>query len=902
MELIEVSGKWYLSRDGEQHGPYDWKEVTHYVSTGNIEYSDMLWNESTGQWLQAGQIPGLFPGPMPVKKAGGKKTALIAFSFVLALLLVGAGLFAFFGDDFFGGDDGSAESPELPGLGEYRTKDPDEAFLVDTEEWGTLPANQIAIILEDGLGDEEAQEIAASLGANIVGEIELINFYQLETNSRSAAELYSDLSRAENFPGVETAMPNIPVFSRLEIEGRSCSPLNDPMYGGNGGRAYDMIGLQEAWDIIRATGVELNTTRVGVIDSSIYNQSGHQFSPELHLPDNDGRHPPGRVRTTPINSNRDLTSSLHTDSDGELELGGLGHGTAVTHVIGADPNGGTAGVAGILGENLEILVSTQGSGRYFSGTENPDNPVQWGNWTYRSLERMLEQVENGATVINLSWGPAQLGPQNQGGSDMMRKFLRIMNERHPDVVFVGAAGNSGQGIDGHNDYWGKDLPNLITVGALNHDGERAEVRDWYDQETLEQAYQQHLQAGSIDADTTFDQFVDSLQSGSNYAVPGGEVTLSASGTGVPIGVDPDGRTVTANGTSFSAPQVVAAAALIRSINPELNAADIKRILTESASREVDRDGNITEVPTSMGAGVLRVDNAVLQTINEMRAGPRDAPDYPKLPPLTREDLLGMSRVTLKAELIDENPSGGGKEWLVTASIGAVSPGGGTELELRTSGQGFFSGNTKQSIAAAGGEVSWRITALDENYVVRVFRSDTGGCAMLELFLVDLTGSWVGTWVLTDSLFFHMDPEEFMAQAEANVEGDIGLEGCEEAMASLGPAIILSIIEFFKSIQGVEVPLSMELTQQGLSGIYNGWLLIHLDQVVDDGSIEAAEKQYFTAVLEGSTLKIVIAEDDFITYFNGNVVSPDYLTGTFSTPVEIGNLMSGTWSAYRLGDE
>lgn len=732
------------------------------------------------QPAQCGQQPQYrqpAPPPQPAPKRPGRRTSpvIAAISVVIALVCLCVFVIVPGISQLTRGSGPS--SFVLHDVGEYAIKEPDTARLVPTEDWGPLPANQIGVVLSDGLGPADAERIAGELGARVVGEIEFFNMYQLENDGATEEDLRALLAAAAAAPGVKIAAPNIPVCSRTVVEGRDCTPLDDPMYSeGDNGRAYDMIGLQDAWDIIRASGVELNPTRVGVIDDVIYSESGHEFSTELHLPDADGTYPAGKVRTIPIDRNRDLSAVAHADPSGDLNMGGLGHGTGVAHVIAAEPGGGAAGVAGILGENLEMLVSVHGEGKTLvptpppapsgvptappdpgatSAPVPPPNPTVWKGYSHGMLERMLEQVQNGATVINLSWGPQFLGPKNAGDSAMMRNFLQIMHQRYPNVVFVGAAGNTGQAITGNNDFWGKNLPNLITVGALNHDGERAGPEDWNSREELETWYQYYLAKGTLPANTTYEQYVGLLLDGSNYATTGGEVTLSACGTGVPLGLTPDGETVTEHGTSFAAPQVVGAIALIRSINPELNAEQIKQILVETAAREVKRGDETHAVPENMGAGVLRVDEAVLRVINDMRAGDPEDPDYPKLPPLDRDALLGTSRVKLIAQLQPGGSERDGYEWVVTASISDAGPGG-TSLQLKPNGQGTVSGSTAQKVNAPG-QASWRILTADKHYSLHVSRADTGGCATLELALSDEIS---GVYTVSGSYSTKLDSSNF----------------------------------------------------------------------------------------------------------------------------------------------
>ena len=643
-------------------------------------------------------------------------------------------------------------------LGKYEIREPDPMALIYSEDWGTLPANQLALILDSDLGPKDAKRIAADLGCEIVGEIEILNFYQIENDGVTEEDLRALLAAAKAVAGVKIAAVNIPVFSRdpTVIEGEPCSPLNDPMYKeGDNGRSYEMIGLQEAWDFIRASEVDLNRVKVGVIDEAVYTKSGHEFSKELHLPDEDGKYPEGKVRTIALDKDRDLTDSEYKREDGSLIQGGLGHGTSVAHLIGAEANSGTSGIAAILGSNLELQVSTKGSGATAvpvlppaTGGENGDEPLPepadptvWQGFSYGILKGMLEQVKKGATLINLSFGPSSLGPENENSSDMMQNILEIMQERYPKVLFVAAAGNSNQAVDGKNDFWGKNLPNLITVGALNQDGGRAKADAWRDQTMLENLYQEFLADGSLAPDSSFDDMLDSLNVGSNFEGPGGEITLSACGSNVPVGLTPDGRTVLANGTSFAAPQVTSAAALIRSINPELSAADIKQILQETAAREVKRGDTVTDVPENMGAGVLRVDEAVLRVINDLRIAENKEP-------LTRELLSGASRVKLQA-------SGEGGNYALIAMIPAAMKAE-CELKIEVTGSHSMTGPPVQKVGA-GEEAGWQISLQDEEVFVRVSRLDNGACATLtlkatgesggEISPADLAGTWRGTMIM-----------------------------------------------------------------------------------------------------------------------------------------------------------
>ena len=600
-------------------------------------------------------------------------------------------------------------------------KDPDPEMMIESEVLGIVPANQVGIILAAGLTRQDAQKIATELGASVVGEIEFINFYQLETKDSTEDELLDSLEKASKIEGVELAFPNGAIFPQATIEGKSCSPLNDPIYTeGSNSLPYEMIGLQNAWDIIKASGVKLNKVRVGIMDTATYTKSDQGFSPELYFPDSKGEFPKGKVQIVPLDENKDLTNDAQTNPQtGDLIYGGLSHGTQMAHIIGADYSGGGAvGVTSIAGEDVSIVVTNTLINPYVKTPAqniDPNDITQYQGNTYTLLVDLKKQVENNVKVINLS-----LGDKNDATICQAYKlFFEKMNKDFPDVVFVASAGNNGQGADGTNHGpGGISVPNLITVGALDQDGDRAKVDNWVKEEDLQKWYQEDLADGSISKDMTYQAWKDSLPYGSNYATGNGEVTLSAVGTDVPVGLDPDGKSVTANGTSVAAPQVTGAIALIQSINPKLNAAEIKEILEDTAASEVERDGKKVEVPANMGGGILRVDDAVLRVINDMRTDQdENAVD------LKKEDLLAMFSIKLTA-------SGGPKEYAITASVSAVGPGG-TDITIETSGEGLLVGSTTQRISSPG-QVSWKLTKESDGYFIKVFRSDTGGCAFLNL--------------------------------------------------------------------------------------------------------------------------------------------------------------------------
>lgn len=572
-----------------------------------------------------------------------------------------------------------------PGKAEIADPNPEKSVASDT--WGEVVVNQVGVILKDGLTSSDAEKIAAKYEGKVLGEIELMNMYQLKVKAATEDELWGIMDAIAMTDGVEVVFPNIREYPMEGSSCEACSPFNDPTYGeGRSGVPYQVIGVKNAWDIIRASGVKLNNVHVGVMDDALYKGSD-EMSGNIEV---DG----------------DTTEQAETDDQGNIASGGYNHGTMVTHVIGANPdNGGVVGVAGKLGKNLKVTVTNmyKPGGGFKEAAPDPADPSQvaWQNgkaYTCNNFKNIINQIKNGATVINCSFGPDHPEPANKGISDAYKIFLQNVAQKYPDVIFVAAAGNENGGLDGSNySIGGHKLPNLITVGALNDDGTRANF--------------------------------------SNYATGDGEVTISAPGVKIPMAIGPDGKTVSASGTSFATPMVAAAAAMIRSINPKLSADEIKQILVDTAVPGVPGETQSMLIPDGMGAGVLAVDKAVLKVINDLRVA-------------NGEKALDEEQLKKLATIDGSVKNEGAGEFTVTATIEAVNEGG-TDITIELMGEGSVGGKTTQHLSSAG-SAEWSVTTIAGRPApsVKVSRLDTEAACQMSLETIDLAGQWDGNLVVT----------------------------------------------------------------------------------------------------------------------------------------------------------
>lgn len=61
---------WYVSRDGEQEGPFSSEQIRLLAETGDLKASDLVWKAGMLQWSSASEVPGLLtPPPLPSKSS-----------------------------------------------------------------------------------------------------------------------------------------------------------------------------------------------------------------------------------------------------------------------------------------------------------------------------------------------------------------------------------------------------------------------------------------------------------------------------------------------------------------------------------------------------------------------------------------------------------------------------------------------------------------------------------------------------------------------------------------------------------------------------------------------------------------------------------------------------------------
>ncbi|MCT2558503.1 S8 family serine peptidase [Tsuneonella sp. YG55] len=245
------------------------------------------------------------------------------------------------------------------------------------------------------------------------------------------------------------------------------------------------------------------------------------------------------------------------------------HGTNVGMIAAAARN--STGIMGIAFDATVIALRADEPGSCASSTSTTDGCVFKDRDIAAGIDRA---VAAGATVINLSLG---------GDAPSASLLNAVQRAVTAGVVIVVAAGNEGDGSDPAID---PNQPNPFAAGVRNAGGANVII------------------VGSVDDAGRFSSFSNRAGSQANWFLSAlGERVCCVYENGVlKVESGPSGNFVTVlSGTSFSAPQVAGAVALLKQAFPNLTGAQMVDILLRSA-----RDAGAIGIDTTYGRGILDI--------------------------------------------------------------------------------------------------------------------------------------------------------------------------------------------------------------------------------------------------------------------------------------------------------
>jgi subtilisin family serine protease len=302
----------------------------------------------------------------------------------------------------------------------------DENGTIEIEEGLWAARDQLLVLVDSSVERERVDELASTVGGEVVGQIPKIGVYQLLLPTETKEELLSATDELLAHAYVDSVAPNLITQYDGESDPEYCNATDDNHMNleGNERCAHEGVGYYQAsvlFDAIRPM-ISLNDVRIAVIDSGL----------------------------EPDTNQFDDIPILNLDNPGSDPIDDNGHGTIVAGVIAADDgDGGVNGIATrLLGpDKVQLVVGTGGT---LSGCV---------------LSMYRAGVDARSDVVNMSWGWKFETPTQwwEAVANVVVQPIRAA----PNTLFVAAAGNHGEevtllrppaGLSPNED-------NLITVGG-----------------------------------------------------------------------------------------------------------------------------------------------------------------------------------------------------------------------------------------------------------------------------------------------------------------------------------------------------------------------------------------------------------------------------------------------------
>jgi len=458
------------------------------------------------------------------------------------------------------------------------TRQSDPAMIV-TDGGAQYPANEVLLALFPGSGDSEAQQLAASFGGTIVGVIRDLNLYQVLTPTSSASELQALIDKVRASPPayLQAIGENLIMGTPQAQQPTDLENLANQPGGGDKVLAYEYMGVQRAWQLLRNASPPSTTTcrvsigpycevRVGLIDTGLDKQ--HQEFDMVRM---------GSSKKIDWIDTAGCTFDPKTNS---FDFAQCGHGTEDAGIIGASNRSGV----GLPYNPPEMNGILSGIPNYFlPGSNDSGYVLEPRNWNNANTHNQIAMTEGTLST-----------PQQAGAKTVLveRQILRdglsqekiiaydnldvpewsALFRRHPEALFVLPAGNFGTWVPV---YSGPptvclelpaciNLPNTISVLALDP-----------------RTHNRAIWIGTQEPSSDFGPAVEIAASGSYVYAP--QPTYSNL---LYSDVVATGRFC---GTSAAAPFVAGAAAMIEALNGQnLSGQDKKSLLLASAVPVTDQ--------------------------------------------------------------------------------------------------------------------------------------------------------------------------------------------------------------------------------------------------------------------------------------------------------------------------
>ena len=392
----------------------------------------------------------------------------------------------------------------------------EQARLLEVSDDGSaVVLNRVMVKMKPGYVHEDAQQLASSIGGEVVFEFRTFPGYVVDFDARTRNDLDHALAVLRADHRVAAAYPDMTIPS-------SQSPTTETIVNDGDGidaGAYFDTAIVHAWDEMNRMDPQVfSPVGIAVIDMDFP-------GPESH-PDEYRKYPVMRQEFESEIRVEDLVSPGYHDSEH--------HGAAVTSILAAKnniPPVNNKSFSGVVSSvnGLPYSIVVYGTGHKFLwvlGQKPKIKAVTTALDRINALEQ-IERYSRQVDVVNIS---TNLTCSSCTYEDEIADLIRSM----PDITFVVGAGNANKHVGKQNKILA--LLNVITVGGLSGNSRHAD---------------------------------------SNH---GPAITLGAPYNVWAVRLENEDGYGFKSGTSYSAPLVAGTVALLEAVDPELTPTKIRKLL------------------------------------------------------------------------------------------------------------------------------------------------------------------------------------------------------------------------------------------------------------------------------------------------------------------------------------